>query len=244
MLEALTEYCALYGEEAGARPSNRNTNALQGHLIGSIWGAECRQVREEDRLRDDVGARNVPVNRAWDLGMRDDTAIWFWQMQGGQIAILDYVASSGVALDYFRDEIDKRHIEHGWRHGVDYVPHDAKVKELGTGRTRVETMQRIGLNPMLVPLASLQDGLNAARQTLPLCVFHTRTELTGFASLEQYRREWNDDTKSYRASPLHDWTSHGCRCVPLPVAGLAADAAAARCFGAEAHRRAPGSFRR
>ena len=211
LLESLTEYCALYGEEAGRAAFEQEYEcSFLGHLIGSIWGAECRAVREEDRMRDDVVAiEGQPVHRAWDLGMRDDTAVWYWQMQGSQIAILDYHAASGVALDWHRDEIEKRHNEHGWRHGTDYVPHDAKVKELGSGRTRVETMQRLGLKPMLVPLASLQDGLNAARQTLPLCVFHSRTELTGFSSLEQYRREWNDDTKAYRASPLHDWTSHG-----------------------------------
>jgi len=210
LLEALEEYCGLYGEDAGRAAFEQEYEcSFNAQVLGAFWASECRNVRLEERIRDDVTAIDgAMVHRAWDLGVRDDTAIWWWQLQGSQIAILDCMSASGVGLDYFVDEITKRRELYGWRDGHDYVPHDAKVKEFGTGRTRVETMQRLGLHPMLVPLASMQDGINAARQTLPLCVFHRRCELTGFAALEQYRREWSDELKAYRASPLHDWTSH------------------------------------
>jgi hypothetical protein len=69
-------------------------------------------------------------------------------------------------------------------------------------------MQSMGLRPMLVPHHSLDDGINAVRRTLPLCVFHPRTEEGGLSALEQYRREWDDEKKSFRANAVHDWTSH------------------------------------
>jgi hypothetical protein len=68
-------------------------------------------------------------------------------------------------------------------------------------------MQSIGLHPMLVPQASIDDGINAVRRTLPLCVFHPRCEDGGISALEQYRREWDDDKKCFRQSAVHDWTS-------------------------------------
>ena len=142
---------------------------------------------------------DTPVNRVWDLGVRDDTSIFWWQMQGGQIIVLDHYAASGAGVEHFAEQIEKRKKQYGWRDGVDWVPHDAKVKEFGTGKTRVETMKAFGLNPQLVPWATFQDGINAARRTLPLCVFHPRTEETGFAALEQYRREWDDDKESVQA---------------------------------------------
>ena len=37
-------------------------------------------------------------------------------------------------------------------------------------------MRTLGLAPMLMPQATLQDGINAVQATLPLCVFHPRTE--------------------------------------------------------------------
>jgi len=104
--------------------------------------------------------------------------------------------------------IQQREQQRGWIHGSDYVPHDAKVKEWGTGRTRVETMSGMGLKPILVPLASLDDGINAVRRTLPLCVFHPRTDDGGISALEQYRREWDDEKKCFKPSAVHDWTSH------------------------------------
>jgi hypothetical protein len=58
-----------------------------------------------------------------------------------------------------------------------------------------------------VPLAGLEDGINAVRRTLPLCVFHTRCE-PGVSALEQYQREWDDDHKVFKKAPLHNWASH------------------------------------
>ncbi len=140
--------------------------------------------------------------------MTDDTSIWWFQVVGAQIFILDHYATSGVALEHYRDVISERHRERGWTHGNDFVPHDAKVKEMGTGRTRVETMMSLGLRPILVPQASVEDGRNAVRRTLPLCVFHPRCEAGGIEALEQYRREWDDEKKAFRANAVHDWTSH------------------------------------
>ena len=57
-------------------------------------------------------------------------------------------------------------------------------------------------------MAGLLDGINAARQTLPRCVFHPRCEEVGISALEQYRREWDDDNKVFKQNPLHDWSSH------------------------------------
>jgi hypothetical protein len=69
-------------------------------------------------------------------------------------------------------------------------------------------MQLLGLRPQLVPMASIEDGRNAARRTLALSVFHPRTEELGFNALEQNRREWDDEKKAFKATQVHDWTSH------------------------------------
>jgi hypothetical protein len=139
--------------------------------------------------------------------VRNDTSIWWFCIVGTQVWVLDHYAASGVGVEHYRDEIEKRAQEYGWIHGIDYVPHDAKVKEWGSSRTRVETMQYLGLHPQLAPFLSVQDGIQAARLTLSVCVFHPRCE-SGILALEQYRREWDDDKKVFRASALHDWTSN------------------------------------
>ena len=113
-----------------------------------------------------------------------------------------------VGLDHYADVVHKRNEEHGWKSGIDFVPHDAKIREWGSGRTRVETMRDFHLSPQLCTNATKMDGINAARQTLARCVFHNRCEEVGISALEQYRREWDDEKKTFRASEVHDWTSH------------------------------------
>ena len=206
--DALGEYTALYGTDMGrAAYEQEYMCSFTAAILGAYYALEMADVRNEGRVLEIEPDLERPVHRAWDLGVRDDTAIWWYQARGGQLLILDVMAGSGVGVEHFRDEIFKRHQERGWIHGSDYVPHDAKIKEWGSGRTRVETMQSLGLSPILVPLAGLEDGINAVRRTLPLCVFSPRCE-PGIAALEQYQREWDDDKKAFRLNPLHNWTSH------------------------------------
>lgn len=208
--ESLAEYVALYGEDIGrAQFEQEYLCSFNAAILGAFYGREMAAVRTEGRIDPDLEAiPGKPVHRAWDIGVRDDTSIWFFQVVGSQIFILDCYSSSGAGVDHYADIIEQRHREHGWDHGTDYVPHDARVKEWGTGRTRVETMQGLGLNPEVVPLASKLDGINAVRRTLPLCVFHERCEADGIAALEMYRREWDDEKKTFKAAEVHDWSSH------------------------------------
>jgi len=204
--DALAEYIALYGIDAGtAQYRQEYLCDWAAALLGSIFAREMADVRTEGRVCEINPVPGVPVNRSWDLGMRDDTCIWFFQVVGTQVFLLHCLSTSGASLEWWRDEIARVHTEHGWMHGSDYVPHDAKVRELGTGRTRVETMKALGLAPILAPDASLLDGINAVRRTLPFCVFHPRCETAGLPALEQYQREWDDDKKCFRQNPLHDW---------------------------------------
>jgi hypothetical protein len=207
--EALAEYVALYGADVGrAQYEQEYLCSWTAAILGAFYALEMAQVRNEGRILPVEPIPDQPVHRSWDLGTTDDTSIWWFQAVGAQLYILDHYAASGVGVEHYRDEIERRERERGWIHGNDYVPHDAKIKEWGSGRTRVETMTMLGLKPILVPLASIADGINAARRALPLCIFHPRTEEGGISALEQYRREWDDERKAFRSTAVHDWTSH------------------------------------
>lgn len=209
LAEALGEYRSIYGEDAGKAMFDQELYcSFNAAILGAFFAREMEQVREEDRIQPLSPDMSRPIHRAWDIGVRDDTSVIWFQVQGPQLLILDHLASSGVGVEWFRDEIFKRHEERGWQHGIDFVPHDAKVKEWGIGRTRVETMSALSLRPQVVPDATFQDGINAARRTLPLCLFDPRTEDSLVAALEQYRRDWDPDKRAFRANDVHDWTAH------------------------------------
>lgn len=207
--ESLKEYEALYGEDLGrAQFAQEYECSFNAAILGAFYAREMAQVRREGRIAEIEPLEGQPVHRAWDIGVRDDTSIWWFQVVGTQIFILDCYSASGAGVDHYAEVIAARKAERGWQDGSDFVPHDARVKEWGTGRTRVETMQGMGLNPRVVPQAGKLDGINAVRRTLPRCVFHPRCEEQGIAALEQYRREWDDDKKAFKASEVHDWSSH------------------------------------
>ena len=212
LAEELDKYINQYGEdEGGALFRQEYYVDFNAAILGAYFAREMAKVREEGRIDPDLEAVDAPVHTAWDLGVRDDTSIWFFQVVGTQIWILDCYRSSGAGVEHYAEVIAKKREEYGWKPGTDFVPHDAKVKEWGTGRTRVETMQQIGLKPQVVPMAGFQDGIQAARKTLPRCVFHARCDqgdMSGVAALEQYRREYDEEKKTFKATDVHDWTSH------------------------------------
>jgi phage terminase large subunit len=208
--ESLNEYIDLYGEDVGrAQFEQEYECSFTAAILGAFYAREIVQVRKEGRIDPELEAiPGIPVHRAWDIGVKDDTSIWWFQVVGVNLYILDCYSQSGVGVDHYAEVVEQRRAQHGWMDGSDFVPHDARVKEWGTGRTRVETMQGLGLNPRVVPMASKLDGINAVRKTLPRCIFHDRCEERGISALEQYRREWDDDKKAFKANEVHDWSSH------------------------------------
>lgn len=207
--ESLSEYVALYGEDVGrAQFEQEYYCSFNAAILGAFYAREMLAVRNDGRVKPFDARLDMPVNTAWDIGTRDDTSIWWFQSFSGIVWILDCYTASGAGVDHYADICEKRCKEHGWKAGIDFVPHDARVMEWGTGRTRLETMQALGLNPRIVPMAKKLDGINAVRRLIPKAVFHPRCEDQGIAALEQYRREWDDDKKAFRENEVHDWTSH------------------------------------
>ena len=96
----------------------------------------------------------------------------------------------------------------GYDMGTDWLPHDAKVRELGTGRTRVETLLALKRNPQIVPRHELMDGVNAARLTIPRAWFDAERCKDGIEALRQYRADYDEKERVFKNTPKHDWTSH------------------------------------
>lgn len=203
--ESLKEYVALYGEDVGqAQFDQEYLCSFNAAILGAYFAREMMALRAEGRVQEIEPVPGKPVHRAWDIGVRDDTSIWWFQVVNGRPLIFDCYTASGAGVDHYAEVVHAK----PYAPGTDFVPHDAKVKEWGTGRTRVETMEALSLKPQLVPMATFLDGINAARLTLRKAVFHPRCEDKGLSALEQYRREWDDEKKTFKATDVHDWTAH------------------------------------
>jgi phage terminase large subunit len=174
-------------------------------IVGAYYGKLMQQAEADGRI---TGVPYEPASQvwtAWDLGIRDSTAIWFAQVVGREIRIIDYYEASGVDLEHYVREIANR----PYSYGGHFVPHDAQAKELGTGKTRLEVLESLGLkNVTVAPMHRVEDGINAVRVMLPKCWFDAKKCERGIDALKLYRSEWDDKLSALKPKPVHDWASH------------------------------------
>ena len=149
----------------------------------------------------------LPVYTAWDIGVDDYTAIWFFQENGRQVRAIDYYETSGDGAEIIIEEAIK---PKPWRWAVHYMPHDVKVREWGAGaKSRYQTLLGLGLNNIRVGVAQgPAERINASRAILPVMHFNEETTRQGIKRLRNYRRRLNQATGAY-SGPLHDENSHG-----------------------------------
>jgi phage terminase large subunit len=178
--------------------------SFEAAITGAYYGPYMAKAASEGRIGKVPYEPLLPVHTAWDLGIGDPTAIWFFQVSGNEIRIIDFYENSGVGLDHYANILRDRE----YSYGIHWVPHDAKVLELGTGKTRVETLIKLGVTPKVVPDHRIMDGINASRLTIPKCWFDEKKTADGLECLRQYRAEWDERTKVYRDNARHDFTSH------------------------------------
>lgn len=204
--EARKEYHAIFGVEAGdAMIEQEYFCSFDAAILGSYWGKLLAQARLEGRIREFPIEPNFPVHRAWDLGRKNHMVIWFFQVIGGQVRVVDFIQGHAIGIPGFAKIIREQKNIVG---GIDYVPHDARVLELGTEKTRLETMKVLGLNPEILPIMGVQDGINAGSRILPRCWFRESACREGIEGLGHYRGEWDQETRRFTDNPVKDWSEH------------------------------------
>lgn len=186
-------------------------------IPGAIYRAEMERAWIEERIRPVPIDPNLPVHTAWDLGVLDATAIWFFQLSKGtgERRYVDYYEANGEPLSHYVGVLAAR----GYNYGTHFGPHDLEVRELATGKTRREVAAALGLKFSLVPNIGLEEGIDAARRAFPMCWFDERRCKAGIEALTHYRRDYNQRLGEFKPAPVHDWASHGCDAFRYSVLG-------------------------
>jgi hypothetical protein len=172
---------------------------------GSYFGQILNELEEKKHMQEIPREELSRTFTAWDLGMGDSTSIWVAQLVGTEVRLLDYYENHGVGLDHYvkwikdNDYLKAEHI----------LPHDVRVRELGTGKSRMEMLEESGLEVKIAPRMGLDDGIQAVRRLLPRCWFNVPKVQTGLNCLRNYRRDYDEKRKIFYERPLHDWSSHG-----------------------------------
>lgn len=153
--------------------------------------------------------RTIPVVTAFDLGMNDSTSIVFAQFVGSEIRVIDFYENSQMPLDHYVQVLRDWAHEKGYNYGTAILPHDAKVRELGTGKSRIEILQNLGIHDAVVcPQLRVDDGIASVRMAFNRCYFHEKNTKRLLKCLRHYHSEWVEKARTFRPRPEHDWSSH------------------------------------
>lgn len=191
-------------------------------IPGAIWAEELIELQEQGRIqRLEIDPR-YPVHTAWDLGSDDDTAIWFYQVIGEQINIVDCYSDNFSEPDEHAEML----FEKKYYYGSHWLPHDAKPKHYGMGAgTVIQQFEKLRQHYKqskdfnlgrfdITPSFTRADGIKAARKTLHQCYFDKSAmksrdgKVAPFECLKAYHRKYDDKIQKFSDEPVHDWSSH------------------------------------
>ncbi len=185
--------------------------SFEAAVRGSIFGHELEKVRAQGRITTVPYDPALPVETDWDLGIGDAMAIWFSQsLRSGEVRLIDYHEASGEGFPYYAQVLQNK----GYSYGNHFAPHDIAVRELGSGKSRLEVAAGFGLRfnvtPRIHGVAGLEieEGIAAARLLLARCWFDAVKCDKGIEALMHYRRDYNQRLNEFKATPVHDWASH------------------------------------
>lgn len=172
---------------------------------GAYYATLLNELEQNGRIGSVPADPAKPVRTAWDLGVGDATAIWFYQVSGNEIDVVDYYEASGVGLDHYVRVMKNKPYVYS---NDNIFPHDIRVHELSSGKSRLEMLAGLGVRGRVLPRASVESGIAAVRLLLPRCRFDAEKCRVGLEALRQYQKEWDDTRRDFMPRPKHDWTSH------------------------------------
>jgi len=179
--------------------------SFKAPVIGAYYGEAMQRAEREHRITKVPVNEAFSVHTAWDLGMDDSMSIWFFQHIGQEIRFVDYYENSGEGLAHYAKVLHDKY----YTYGKHYAPHDIAVRELGTGKSRLETAKTLGIKFEVGANLGVDDGINAVRSMLSQCWFDAEKCHRGINCLKNYRKEWDEKNKVFKTTPKHDWASHG-----------------------------------
>lgn len=195
--------------------------SFEAAIKGAIFGKEMKALEDKGSIT------NVPYDpisevwTAWDLGIADQTSIWFAQQVGREVRIIDFYTSSGVGIDHYVKVLREK----PYIYGKHILPHDSEKSELGSGASVIEILRSLGVrNTKVARKTTLEDGIAKARLFLPKCVFDRKNCAFGIEALKLYRYHYDEKARVQSRKPLHDWASHPADALRYLAVGFAPDA--------------------
>lgn len=204
--ELISIHGAEHGEALFMQEYYCSTDAA---VLGAIYAKQIATARADGRICNVPHTTGFEVDTFWDLGMDDSTTIWFIQSIGREHRVIRAYSASGEGLEHYARVLK----QFPYVYGEHFMPHDAAVRELGTGKSRRETAEDLGIRPIRIvkrarDAQAVRNGIEAGRNIFSQCWFDSRNCSDGLSALEGYCYEYDEENKKLKDTPKHDWTSH------------------------------------
>jgi phage terminase large subunit len=180
--------------------------SFQAGISGSYYGKIMDDLEKDGRIKNFDIDEDLETETWWDLGMNDSTVIIFAQRRGDEVRIVDCYENSSEGLEHYMNILDDK----PYNYSKHIAPHDIRVREIGTNKSRWETAREMGLEFDIAPKLSVEDGIEQTRRLLPKCYFHKSNCKKLIEALKSYCKRWDEKNNCFRNRPLHNWASHFC----------------------------------
>jgi phage terminase large subunit len=180
--------------------------SFQAGISGSYYGKIMSDLDKEGKIKDFEIDEDLETETWWDLGMNDSTVIIFAQRRDNEVRIVDCYENSSEGLEHYMNILDDK----PYTYSKHIAPHDIRVREIGTNKSRWETAREMGLEFDIAPKLSVEDGIEQTRRLLPKCYFHKSNCKKLIEALKSYCKRWDEKNNCFRNRPLHNWASHFC----------------------------------
>lgn len=172
--------------------------SFEAPIEGSYYGEVMNDIQMNDQITGVPYDPNSLVVTWWDLGIDDEMVLWFAQVCGKEVHVIDHYQNTAKGLDHYVGVIKGK----PYNYGAHVLPHDIKARELGTGVSRLEVLQKMLPNIFVCPLHKVEDGISSARALIRMCYFDAKKCEAGLTALRNYHK--NEKT----GKPVHNWSSH------------------------------------
>ena len=179
--------------------------AFRSPIEGAIYAEYIDRLRTQGAIIPFQVDLTTLVHTCWDLGSPINTVVWYFQIIGDEIRIIDCDSD----LDITSVERVAHLYRKGYLLGWHYLPHDALATQK-SGKTFAAELKGIGLqNIRVVPQTiDVWIGINQLREIFPRLMFRIPQCEQGIDALTCYRARRETSTGIAVDIPVHDFSSH------------------------------------
>ena len=207
-------------QEFPASPEEAFYQSLEGTYYATAFQV---QVRNMGRIQENLYDPNLPLYVSVDLGMDGYFVLLFFQTytphghEHKEFRIVDEYFNTGYGLQHYADILKN----HKWADNIEkvIVPHDIEVKELGSGATRYDQWQAMGVQNMeVLEKSEVAHGIEEVLSSLRYMWVESSCTYI-IQCFQNHKKEWDAQREVWKNKQLESEWAHGADAIRYMVTG-------------------------